>query len=244
MSKSTSGFIYIWRDRKHKRFYIGLHWGREDDGYICSSRWMRKAYKRRPEDFKRRIIKKCFDKSSLYEEERHYLSMIKKEEIKVRYYNLNIKGNQQWHMDPERVKIVGPFISSSNLGKNRGPRSEEIKAKISKSNTGKVRSEETRKKYSDAKKGTKHSDETKALHAQQLKEQWASGERKGTPKTDEQRKALSERQKGICTTIPTEESRSRQSEARKALWADPAYRDRMTEIRRNRKNQPRKVNRK
>ena len=50
------GFVYIWRDRKHKMFYIGCHWGTEDDGYVCSSNRMRNAYNRRPNDFKRKII--------------------------------------------------------------------------------------------------------------------------------------------------------------------------------------------
>jgi len=28
------GFVYIWFDRKHKRYYIDSHWGKEDDSYI------------------------------------------------------------------------------------------------------------------------------------------------------------------------------------------------------------------
>lgn len=28
------GFIYLWYDRKHKRYYIGAHWGLKNDGYI------------------------------------------------------------------------------------------------------------------------------------------------------------------------------------------------------------------
>ena len=36
------GFVYIWYDRKHKRYYIGCRWGTENDGYICSSSWMKK----------------------------------------------------------------------------------------------------------------------------------------------------------------------------------------------------------
>ena len=51
------GFVYIWYDRKHRRYYIGSHWGTENDNYICSSHWMIKSYKRRPEDFRRKIIK-------------------------------------------------------------------------------------------------------------------------------------------------------------------------------------------
>ena len=50
------GFVYIWRDRKHKRYYVGSHWGTETDQYICSSSWMKNAYKRRPQDFKRRVV--------------------------------------------------------------------------------------------------------------------------------------------------------------------------------------------
>ena len=52
------GFVYLQFDRKHKRYYVGCHWGTVDDGYICSSNWMRDTYNRRPQDFKRRILKK------------------------------------------------------------------------------------------------------------------------------------------------------------------------------------------
>ena len=54
------GFVYIWYDRKHKRYYIGSHWGTEDDGYICSSKWMMQAYKLRPKDFTRKIISRIY----------------------------------------------------------------------------------------------------------------------------------------------------------------------------------------
>ena len=50
------GFVYIWLDRKHKRYYVGAHFGTINDGYICSSGWMNRAYKKRHNDFKRRII--------------------------------------------------------------------------------------------------------------------------------------------------------------------------------------------
>jgi hypothetical protein len=83
------GFVYLWFDRKHKRYYIGSHWGTEDDGYVCSSPWMIKAYKIRPEDFKRRIIIKIYkSRKDLLEEEYRWLSMISDEEIiNKKYYN-------------------------------------------------------------------------------------------------------------------------------------------------------------
>ena len=64
------GFVYIWYDAKHHRYYVGCHWGNENDGYICSSNWMREAYRDRPEDFKRRILTKNIEsRPALYEEE-------------------------------------------------------------------------------------------------------------------------------------------------------------------------------
>ena len=61
------GFVYLWYDRKRKMYYIGSHWGTVDDGYICSSNRMRKAYKRRPQDFKRRILETVKDRNYLLE---------------------------------------------------------------------------------------------------------------------------------------------------------------------------------
>jgi hypothetical protein len=107
------GFVYIWRDRKHNRYYIGSHWGTEDDGYICSSRMMRQAYRRRPEDFKRKILERIYDKNrqKLYDVELKWLSFIKEEEIKTRYYNLNIKGTGHWSAYPENIKTIKEKIS-------------------------------------------------------------------------------------------------------------------------------------
>ena len=91
------GFVYIWFDRKHKRFYIGSHWGTEDDKYICSSNWMRRSYERRRLDFKRRILARIYtNRIDLYSEEQKWLSMIKDEEIKIRYYNLKKFAGSHW----------------------------------------------------------------------------------------------------------------------------------------------------
>ena len=90
-NKEKYGFVYIWYDRKHKRYYIGSHWGTEDDGYICSSTWMRNALKQRPQDFKRRIISRIYtNRKDVFEKEQYFLNMIKPNEIKIRYYNLRL----------------------------------------------------------------------------------------------------------------------------------------------------------
>lgn len=110
------GFVYLWFDRKHKRYYVGCHWGHETDKYICSSNWMRDTYNRRPEDFKRRIIKTNIQtKQEMFDEELRYLKMIKKEEISPntktpRYYNLHI-NNGHWSVCDEKVKTLSEKIS-------------------------------------------------------------------------------------------------------------------------------------
>jgi len=106
------GFVYIWRDRKHNRYYIGSHWGTEDDGYVCSSAWLMQAYKKRPQDFKRKIIKRIYStRIDLLNEEFKWLSLIKEHEIKIRYYNLNIKSTGHWTAYPENVKTIQEKIS-------------------------------------------------------------------------------------------------------------------------------------
>lgn len=97
-----TGFIYIWYDRKRKMFYIGCHLGSENDGYICSSNRMRDAYRRRPQDFKRRILKRDISRNMILQEEYKWLTLIPKEQLGEKYYNLskttppiNIPHNKQ-----------------------------------------------------------------------------------------------------------------------------------------------------
>jgi len=122
-----SGFVYIWFDRKHKRYYIGSHWGSPDDGYICSSSWMKQAYKHRRYDFKRRIIQTVTtNRKDLFEAEERWLRMIKPEEIKNRYYNLHLKTKHHWLNDPQKSLSVAKKISKSLTGKKQ---TEETKKK-------------------------------------------------------------------------------------------------------------------
>lgn len=103
--EKSSGFVYIWFDRKHKRYYIGSHWGSPDDGYICSSSWMKQAYRRRPEDFKRRVISIEKTRGILLERERSWLNLIPDNELGKRYYNLS-KGAGHWSADSEKTKGI------------------------------------------------------------------------------------------------------------------------------------------
>lgn len=98
------GFVYLWFDRKHKRYYVGCRWGTTDDGYICSSPWMKQAYKHRPEDFKRRILSKIYtNKKDLLLEEYHWLVQIKNEELGKKYYNLHNHHCGHWTADENAI---------------------------------------------------------------------------------------------------------------------------------------------
>lgn len=108
------GFIYIWYDILRKMYYIGSHWGTENDGYICSSKRMRDAYRRRPQDFRRRIIKtNILNKDVLLDEEFSILSKIKKEDLGKKYYNLTNHRNGHWMTQDQKQKSLREKISIS-----------------------------------------------------------------------------------------------------------------------------------
>jgi hypothetical protein len=144
------GFVYIWLDRKQKRYYIGMHWGTENDGYICSSPWMRQAHKHRPKDFKRRILERVYiNRKELYEREKYWLSLVKDEELKIRYYNLSKNVNDTWLDESnllsrkEKISIrtkeamQRPEIREKYIEglKTRDTKSSNIETKIKRRNT-------------------------------------------------------------------------------------------------------------
>ena len=180
-----SGFVYIWYDRKHKRYYVGSHWGNPDDGYVCSSSWMKQAYSHRPQDFKRRILAKVSEsRKALLEEEQRWLDMIKREERKIRYYNTTLSVKRPWYTHGN-LKTVGQRISAAKKGKKTGPRDPEIGRRISeaKKAAAKRRREETGDALTPAQRthieavnvGRTHTEEWKTQNSQRLREQWAAG---------------------------------------------------------------------
>lgn len=215
-----SGFVYIWYDRKHKRYYVGSHWGPDDDGYICSSSWMNKAYKQRPHDFKRRIIARIYtSKKDLLIEENRWLQMIKPEEMKIRYYNLINKSYDHWSADEKRRLEIGNKISKANAGKCPNWTDPEARGKnISKGKKQKIQekggfSEEHRKNISKGKTGFKHTEEWKKHNSERMKQQWASGIRNnktflGKTHTPEAREKIKKANIGKIHTDETKEKLS------------------------------------
>jgi hypothetical protein len=107
---TCDGFIYLWYDRVRKMFYVGSHKGSENDNYICSSKHMIKEYRKRPHDFKRKILERC-NTETLLEREQHWLSLIKTKELyyyESKYYNVKryAAGGYTLEHHPEREKII------------------------------------------------------------------------------------------------------------------------------------------
>lgn len=139
MLKEKYGFIYIWYDCKRKMYYIGSHWGTVEDGYICSSNRMRDAYRRRPQDFKRRIIQRHISRDMLLEEEYKWLQLIDDNELGKKYYNLRKHQWGHWSTDntnklntTEKIKAtlsdpeIKRKLSESKMGDKNPMKNPEV----------------------------------------------------------------------------------------------------------------------
>jgi len=130
------GFVYIWYDKKRKMYYIGCHWGTEDDGYVCSSNRMRNAYKRRPGDFRRRIIGKFDNKIEMLINENEWLTLIGKENLGKKYYNLKDCQFNHWSVEEQNsVKIKKTISERTKEAMNKPEIREKYEKGLSKRNT-------------------------------------------------------------------------------------------------------------
>jgi len=137
-----SGYVYIWYDTKSKLFYIGGHYGKVTDSYICSNKMMLRAYKKRPKTFKFKVLQYTYnDKIELREAEQKWLNMIKNSEL---YWTPNIYNKTVKYYNQKKQSSGGN--GSANKGKstiggwNRGLKGVQ------------KYSDETRQKMSEKKK--------------------------------------------------------------------------------------------
>jgi hypothetical protein len=195
-----TGFVYLWFDRKHKRYYLGSHWGKETDSYVCSSTWMRNAYRRRPQDFKRRIVvRNISDRKLLLEKEHHYLSFIKQEELGKRYYNhttyVPIPEGKGLFSDEVRAKLREKKLARTDCPRTGKKHSEETKRKFSETrkgripwNKGKTLTEEHRQKLSESHKGLAPSNKGILISEERKKKQ--SEKMRGRSLSDEHKQKI------------------------------------------------------
>ena len=145
-----SGFVYIWRNAKNKKKYIGSHKGTPDDGYIGSGILFMRAYKKNPSDFSRQILYS----GEKYRKVEAYALRIFNAANNDAFYNLKNYAIGGWeHVNNEEtIKKRNKTISI----KKKGVYPEHLKYdKSGKSNPmyGKKHSQEAKKKMSLARNG-------------------------------------------------------------------------------------------
>jgi len=177
-----SGFVYIWYDRKKKWFCIGSHFGPLDDGYTSSTGFMNSAFKKRPDDFKRKVLEFYYGGShrELLLLEQKWLDLIKDEELclgpnkknnTIRYYN--VKKNAAGLSGFAASELKKEFWNSDAGNEQKSVLSEQMKG----NNFGSLRkntkhSDETKAKIGAANKGRKMSDEVSQRNSERMKMFW------------------------------------------------------------------------
>lgn len=222
-TKNYTGFVYLWYDAKRKWFCIGSHMGSLEDGYTSSTGFMDNAYKKRPQDFKRRVLYyyNGSDQKELLAEEQKFLDRIKIEELcigqnkkngTIRYYNVKKTASG---LNGETASIIFKDAWDNNPGRKKN-QSERLtgsgnpmfgKTGVDHPRFGKEHTQETRLKIKKAKTGVKRS-----------KEPWNKGKkcpsisegRKKNPIiwTDEMRKEHGDKRRGFKHTEETKKMMS------------------------------------
>lgn len=146
-------------------FYIGVHKGTIDDGYICSSKLMKQEYNKRTKDFKRTILKfGSFEELCKLETD-----LLKKLDAKRNrtYYNGH-NGDYKLYCK-EHTEETKRKISKAHIGKRGRVTSEETKKKMSLVRKGKPKSEEHKRKIGSGNKGKIRTEEVKSRISNSVK---------------------------------------------------------------------------
>lgn len=221
-------------------YYVGCHWGHEYDGYICSSNRMREAYRRRPNDFKRRLIQRNIPRDILLAEEYKWLCLIPDSELGRKYYNHQKKHFGHWANNPKTLISVGQRMSEINKGRKHNLSEEERRERgklISESKARKKAQKEAMglpiynktENWKPANLGKTQSSESNEKRASGMKEAWARGKNKGTTgktlrkRTEDERRHMSE---VLAGKTRTDEQKQNTSEANKRAWREGKYANR------------------
>jgi len=185
-----SGFVYLWKDTKRNKFYLGSHLGTPNDGYVGSNKQFLNTYKSRPDTFGRRILEiyESCTNNFIRDREQKWLSLIKVSELTKRYYNIKnvASGGDIYSCLSEDQKRLARLKGNSKIRKllitgididsaEKLLEEERIRTRLSKKKpgetwTGRKHRQESRDKQSAYRKENpsirinfNHSEETKFL---------------------------------------------------------------------------------
>lgn len=146
----TDSFLYLWENLVDNKFYIGVHKGTINDGYITSSKLFLEEYNKNPQNFKRTILN--FGKyENLLKLETKLLNKVNAK-MNDFYYNMhNGDGNffVKKHSDATRKKMsmVKNGLIKSHNSKTKEERKQEFSEKCRKRRLGAKETEETKNKH-------------------------------------------------------------------------------------------------
>jgi hypothetical protein len=150
-----TGYIYLWYDTRAKLFYLGGHKGKVEDSYVCSNKMMLRAYRKRPETFKLKILEYVNgDNKVLREAEQRWLNLIHDKEL---YWTPNIYNKTVKYYNQKKHSSGGN--GSANKGKSRTAWNKGLKL--------------DRPAWNKGQRGIKpHSDDTRKLMSAKKQEYW------------------------------------------------------------------------
>lgn len=182
------GFVYLWFDKKNKRYYVGSAMRSITCGYKCSNKHLNAAIAKRPNDFKRRVIfyLRKGGNTELKKEEQRWLDMIDRSQFGKKYYNWN----------PYATGGRGRGYTNSPESNLKRSLALKGKAKPEGFGLGRKQSDETRQKISIAHRGKHHGRLGKKIN--RIAPPW----NKGVPMSDEQKEKL--RQINLGKTLSEE----------------------------------------
>lgn len=168
----TIAFVYKWTQLSTGMWYIGSRTAKgchPDDGYICSSKFVKPLIEANPNDWLRQILMYSNNVSKIRELEAYTLQDLNAKHNPMSYNRHNNDGNffpmigghsEETRRKMSKIKKGKPIseehrqkMIEGRTGKKLGPRSEETKRKISEAQKGIPKSEEQRQKNRDAQKG-------------------------------------------------------------------------------------------
>ena len=186
-----AGYVYLWYDTKAELFYVGGHYGQVDDKYVCSNSMMLRAYRKRPETFRFRVLEYVNGSAvEVREAEQRWLDKIKDTEL---YWTPNIYAKTARYYNQKKNSFGG---SVKGHKKNRTkqspfkgiPMSEEQKMKISQTKKGTTFTEEHKAKMRKPK--TKDPNKPKRVMSEEHRQKIRQAHI-GQSKTTEHKEAIS-----------------------------------------------------
>jgi group I intron endonuclease len=145
-----SGFVYLWKNYKNNKMYLGSHLGKTNDGYVGSGVYFKRAYNKNPENFKRIIL---YTGSNFIEIEDFLLKFFDAANNDS-FYNLKNDAIGGWeHCNTKEIKEKRG-LSLSKAKKGKAPVcSSRDKSGINNPMYGKKHSNITKQKISEKRSG-------------------------------------------------------------------------------------------